>query len=323
MLVTLALAASIASFPGGSTGDLAVSVAKATGRNVFLTQAVVQPIKKFDYETKSYNDLTFDIRTHANLHLVTGQDLILEDTILPPMRMPGLGVAQGPQPTWKSLEADNISNGAVTFSTAGNERLDPASLAEAKFSKPVTVNWMLGKYGVAVSVSKLPEKTFLSDIAQSVGGKLVDDKAGYRLDLDPEGFRTRVLNLLGAKPAEKTNNPALVRQDEEHYLLLESVIRTVDAASLEKAFRDPGAATDFNADGSSSLAGDIAQSLSATGQARPRGRVLEVKTQNGLAFLDARTQLVVTLKSDFTGSIAVQAVDARGRPKTFELPFSP
>src|SRR5579862_8633278 len=73
MIAVVALYASLATFPGGSTADLAASVFQATGRNIFLTQAYVQPIKKFDYETKTFDDLAFDLRMNAKLHEVSGQ----------------------------------------------------------------------------------------------------------------------------------------------------------------------------------------------------------------------------------------------------------
>jgi len=324
MVVTIALAASLVTFPGGSTGDLVESVHEATNRNVFITQAFVQPVKKFDFDTKSYDDLAFDIRMGAKVHVVPGSDLVFEDTMLPPIRMPSLGVAQGVMPKWESLSPENIAKGLVTFQTSGDERLDPVYLDRAPFSKPVIVNWMLGKYGVAVNVEKMPEKAFLTCIAQSVGGKLVEDKENYHLDLDPEAFRTRVLDLLAARtPSDGPKPDAATQEKENRILLLAAIIRDADADTLLKAFKEPGSAAEFSANSSSALASDIAQVLTETGQARPRGRMLEAKIGNGLAFLDARTEMVVTLKADFTARIAITAVDNRDRPRTFELTVNP
>src|SRR5690348_3087177 len=120
MIFTLLSAASLVTFPGGSTADLAENVSKATSRNIFITQAFVQPVKPFQYETKSYEDLAFDIRMHAKLHVVPAADLVFEDAVLPPFRMPASTVGRSsPAPQWKSLTSDNIVDGKITFHTKG------------------------------------------------------------------------------------------------------------------------------------------------------------------------------------------------------------
>src|SRR5579862_779752 len=311
MIAVVALYASLATFPGGSTADLAASVFQATGRNIFLTQAYVQPIKKFDYETKTFDDLAFDLRMNAKLHEVSGPNLVFDDEILPPFRIPKLGVGkQASAPSWKSLTADDISAGNVSFQTTGSQRLDPASLANAPFSKHVTVNWLFEKYGVAVCASKLDEKTFISCVARSVGAAFVDAPAGYRLDLDPEQLRSRVLNLIAARPPADSSKPSEAElRVAENLQLLAAIFRDADATAISAAFKEPGASSEFVASASSRLGNDLVEALGSAGQARLVNRNwVSIKTPGGVAYMSPRMGFTVTLSANFTARISIDAV---------------
>src|SRR5579862_8608080 len=102
MIATIALAVSLVHFEGGSSADLVTQVGKSTGRNVFIAQASEQPIKAFDYETKGYEDLAFDIRMRAKVKVFVDKDLIFSDDLLLPERLGAGEIGKGAKlPTWK------------------------------------------------------------------------------------------------------------------------------------------------------------------------------------------------------------------------------
>lgn len=316
MIAEIALLASIVTFPGGSTADLAEHVAKATGRNIFISQGYVQPVKKFDYETKTYEDLGYYIRMNGKLHLVPAADLIFCDDMLPPFRMPTTTIGKGaPPPRWKEPGPGDIREGKVTFGTAGSERFNPARLAGLGFTKPVIVNWILDGVQVAVQVDKLGEQAFLDGIAKSVGGKLVVDKDTYRIDLDPEPFRKRVVNMLTLRRQSDPPSPDPAEDRAARLELLAEIFGEVDGKTLVEAFKTPeGRATTTIDTRSSVVSKVIAEMKSGTGATKfVDPNRFAIQTPGGIAYLDPRNGVTLEIRANFTASVTFNTVDAQGK----------
>ncbi len=326
MIATIVLAFSLVSFPGGSTADLTASVEKSTGRNVFIAQSFVKYVKKFDYETKSFEDLAFDIRMNAKVHLMSSTELVFGEEMLPPERMAPTQVGLGALgPAWKTVQGVDVSEGKVTFHTVGAERLDPATLARSPFSKPVTVHWLLGKYGVAINAEKMDEKQFLTCIAQSGGGKLIDGKDGYVLDLDAEELRKRALNLLAEKIASdpQSNDPAVDRKSSMR--IYSEILRGADRKTIKAAFSSIDSRETADLDYSSPVVAELLSKVriqSNSANFADRGRVA-LKTPGGDAFLDPRSPSVVELRGNFTAKVSFKTLDSQGKPGDLSLEVNP
>jgi|GEM_PF-3908693 len=325
MLIQLVAFVGIVSFPGGDANEFAKSLGEATHQNIVLCQSQVTPVAKVDYDPSDLTAMARALRAKTGLAIAPGVRLTLNDGLVPVHRILNADF-QSETPKWKELGEDAIKNGKVTFETKDKERLDPASLATAHFSKPVTVHWFFAQTPVSVWAHDMPEDEFLTYLAKSVGGQLVSSPKAYTIDFDPAEIRRRAIKRIDAWPSQ------LARSDEDEAIgqqkrlkLIVSILNAATTGTIYEAFKTEGGSAKFTVNRESpvvSLFGDFTKPLT---QPDPEGGS-GFKTPTGFIHfpeqLDAAKAIELTLRSNFTTALLCHYRDASGKPGTFSFDFS-
>jgi hypothetical protein len=90
-------------------------------------------------------------------------------------------------------DALGIEDGRVWLSLKDREAIAFTDLRRAAFSKPVEAHWFFDYLHLVGAASATPELHFLEELAFVLGAKLVEEEESYRLTLDPEAFRSRLI----------------------------------------------------------------------------------------------------------------------------------
>ena len=196
----LLAAVAIASFPGGNYNDLAKSISEATKQSVVVVlSAPPKPLKAFQYNEASLDELGKAIQTNTGLMRMPGIHMLFTDGLLPLDKIgkagPGLG-----QITMKDFPETAVANGAVTFSTEKSEGLKLDSLKG--FAKPVKLHWYYTGLTAGMQVKGTPELDFLGLLARTLGARFQNTTNEFKIDFEPVEIRNRAIRTIQADKAE-------------------------------------------------------------------------------------------------------------------------
>jgi hypothetical protein len=310
-----ALLLTTATFPGGSANDFADFLHLQTSKSVVIAQAYMRPVEKAELEPDNLNELARGTRAKTHLRFVAGSDMILQDELLPPERMAWTTVKERViEPKW--VEVSGMKDGKLTFRTTGDERLDPLSLEKAKFSRPVSVHWMLGKYALSVRAQDLDERTFLTYVAKATGGFLQINAKGYRLELDSDQLRKRALNMLALslKNDPLAGNPYEGVQGRIE--ILTGMLEDASKADLATAFATPESKVEVPLKSNA----QTMRAMMRMAKASPNSYDPEtgaLRTPAGPLFLDQAAKAQFVLKATFRGALEFTFKGEEGKPPPF------
>jgi len=238
MIIGLIAAIGLASFSGGNANEFAKFVADSTHQNVVFYQSVVEDVAKVDFDAADINEMARTFRAKLAVQMAPGVRLILSDGLIEPERLAPAGTPRS-EPVWVSLPDEALKDGKVTWRTRDRDRLNPGTLAQAHFSRPVKVHWFFHEVPVAVAVKDMPEQEFLTYVAKAVGGRLIVSPKEYNLDFDAGEVRTRAIKRMRTWPKKwkpQANEDSSWNEIDNRFIMTEKVLAAAPLNTLYEAF---------------------------------------------------------------------------------------
>ncbi|MHB8636626.1 MAG: hypothetical protein ACYC96_09155 [Fimbriimonadaceae bacterium] len=241
LLSTLVLGVAT-SFGPGTVDDFAQSVAKDMGKNAVIVVARTAKLPKFTYDSSTADALAASVREGAHLTMAPGSDPIFSDYVYGSEHFRPLAPnLPGPPAMSSKFPDDAITNGKVTLRTSDGKPISIAGLTGAKWSRPVTVDYLMRDLAVSAAVKQMPEQEFLSAVAKAAGGFLAASDKGFKLTYDVEQLRARVINTLKVDPPMPPRQKLDVQR--EFYV---SVVSILPQDVLQHVFSAAGEQTELN-----------------------------------------------------------------------------
>lgn len=323
-----------AQFPGGSANEFAAHLAASTKQNVVFANSTEAAIARVDYDAANFNEMARTIRARTGAQILPGADLILTDGLIVPTRVCD-GTDPGPQPEWISLSDTHLKDGKVTLATKGKQRLDPLTLEETRFTKPVKVHWFYERTPVSAWVKDMPEEEFLKFVAKAVGARLTLGAKENRLDFDPDTVRMRTTKLLsnwiasGEFKVQWQETEEIDRvgwpKPEERIEMMRMVLEDAPAATISSAFATPESEAPISLKPNSKAVSTFLKSRMERFLKRDESDDAVFPTPLGplraANFVDGTLRYQAQLKSDFTLKMTVLGPKNPNTPE-FKLEIS-
>lgn len=324
MISSLALL-SVVVFPGGSASDLAAAIFKANRKPIFIAQGIMAKLGPSQFEANNIDEISKAIRKTSAIRMSPGSDLVFSDSILPVASVPNVHYPPPtPAPAFKAISGLALRNGFVTWRTLNNERFDLASLSAMSFSKPVRVHPLLTRYAIALYAERVPERDFLRLAAIAAGGKLVETSDAYKLELNPQELKVRLINLFKLLEDEEVRSGRDSGTRLVALKMMERAFNEATPSTLATAFAGTGSSATFDlaagSNGHTSMLKLISDYNVAAGYPLQNG---VLKTPSGSVSLNLEGNFGITIASDFHIKVGVPVLDQDGKPGALQLALSP
>lgn len=205
------------SFGPGTVDDFAQSLADTTEKDAIVVTSKSAQLPKFTYDASTADALSTSVRKGASLTMAPGADPLFSDhTYVSAHFQPIAPNLPGPPQMANKMPEDAIKAGKVTLQTHGATPISLEAIAAAKWSRPVTVDYLMRDLAVSMSVKDMPERSFLTALAKVAGGYLTSDDKGFKIAYDAEQLRARVIGTL--KQAQAPEVKQLIDIKREFYV---------------------------------------------------------------------------------------------------------
>lgn len=325
-MVALPLIFLATTFGPGTVDDFAKSLAEATDKNAIVVTAKALQLPKFTYDATGADALASSVRKSTSLFMAPGADPYFSDKAYVQQHFQALGPASeaGPKSQPKMPE-DAIANGKVTLNTQGASAITVEGIASAKWSRPVTVDYLMKDLAVSMSVKEMPERAFLTAVAKSAGGFLAVSDTGYKISYDAEPLRARVVNTLKQFTAGSPKQELDFKRE-----FYSAIVNAMPEDQLTHTFQSPDEIVRFNVVPNSDIAnacityiqaldelrttgmttgGDV--SGTAPGSYRRPGRSSGGVPANILAKVDSRSPVIIRLNGHGLIELSVPIIEGR------------
>lgn len=326
MILGLIAAIGIVTFPGGGANEFAKFVADSTHQNVVLYQSVLEDLPKIEFDADDLTTMSRKFRATAGIQIAPGTKLILSDGLIDPDRLAPVPALLR-RAVWKSLPANALVNGMVTWRTKDEDRLDPATLTETHWSKPLKVHWFFRQVPVSVAVADMPEQEFLTYVAKAVGGRLLATPKEYTIDIDANEIRTRAIKRMQTWPAKWKPEPGEETSHNTFEGRFKIIEKTLEAAKFEtiyEALKTNASTAKFSVANTSPIVGTLVDLAKPQMKNDPATNMPGFQTAFGFLHLPEAIEnpVEVKLTAQFDVTVLCHVGEHDGKPAYVSLTWS-
>ena len=235
MFLSALILGTATTFGPGTVDDFAQSLADATGNNAIIVTSKATHLKSFTYDASSPGVLASSVRAGAALTMAPGDKPAFSDAAYVGEHFQALAPNLPAAPTTANkLPEDAIRAGKVTLQTKNATPIALQAIADAKWSRPVQVDFLMRDLAVSAAVKDMPELEFLTMVAKAAGGFLARTDAGFSITYDANHLRTRVVNTLKQASSGQVKQELDVKRE-----FYSAVVNILPSDTLLSIFQTP------------------------------------------------------------------------------------
>ena len=239
---TLLLTFAAVSFQGGNVSDLAKSISESTKQNVVFQAGQQERAPAFVYDAADLNEFARVVQKSTGFRRAPGTDHVFHHGRLPSTSF-GVRAVQRVfnDQGWQQgagIPEGALKEGKITIRHKSNEATTLNNLGTGVLTKPVEMHWALENLAVKAWVTDMPVDDFMKFVAKSVGGRILQQKDRYLLDIDAGEIQRRALTTLAEAPKQK-NYAQVSPRDQMQLELSRSMLGSLNSAQVAALLATP------------------------------------------------------------------------------------